>query len=171
MKNNGIVRRIDELGRIVIPKGIRNKLRIYEGDRLEININDNIIEIQKYNAFHNNFDVVTNILLALEKETKESFAIISEQKIFTTSLNVPHDIIVGEEVNNDLFNKLFELKIFEIDNHSILHQGRKHSFTLMPISYNSEILGGLIIFKLGISPEQIKIIQAFRNLITLILKV
>ena len=36
MKATGIVRRIDDLGRIVIPKEIRRTLRIKEGDPLEI---------------------------------------------------------------------------------------------------------------------------------------
>lgn len=36
MKATGIVRRIDDLGRVVIPKEIRRTLRIHEGDPLEI---------------------------------------------------------------------------------------------------------------------------------------
>ena len=36
MKATGIVRRIDELGRIVIPKEIRRTMRIRNGDPLEI---------------------------------------------------------------------------------------------------------------------------------------
>lgn len=36
MKATGIVRRIDDLGRVVIPKEIRRTLRIKEGDPLEI---------------------------------------------------------------------------------------------------------------------------------------
>ena len=36
MKATGIVRRIDELGRVVIPKEIRRTLRIREGDALEV---------------------------------------------------------------------------------------------------------------------------------------
>ena len=36
MKATGIVRRIDDLGRIVIPKEIRRSFRIHEGDPLEI---------------------------------------------------------------------------------------------------------------------------------------
>ena len=36
MKATGIVRRVDDLGRIVIPKEIRRTLRIREGDPLEL---------------------------------------------------------------------------------------------------------------------------------------
>ena len=40
MKATGIVRRIDDLGRVVIPKEIRRNFRIREGDPLEIYTND-----------------------------------------------------------------------------------------------------------------------------------
>lgn len=36
MRATGIVRRIDDLGRVVVPKEIRRQLRIYEGDALEL---------------------------------------------------------------------------------------------------------------------------------------
>ena len=38
MKATGIVRRIDDLGRVVIPKEIRRTMRIREGDPLEIHM-------------------------------------------------------------------------------------------------------------------------------------
>ena len=41
MKNFGIIRRIDDLGRIVIPKEIRRNLRVKEGTPIEITINEN----------------------------------------------------------------------------------------------------------------------------------
>ena len=41
MKNLGIVRRIDDLGRIVIPKDARKQLNIQEGDAMEIWLDDN----------------------------------------------------------------------------------------------------------------------------------
>jgi len=40
MKATGIVRRIDDLGRVVIPKEVRRTLRIREGDPMEIYIGD-----------------------------------------------------------------------------------------------------------------------------------
>lgn len=49
IKATGIVRRIDDLGRIVIPKEIRRAMRIYEGDPLEIFFDtDHNIVLKKY---------------------------------------------------------------------------------------------------------------------------
>ena len=49
MKATGIVRRIDDLGRIVIPKEIRRSFRIKEGDPLEIFTNaDGEVIFKKY---------------------------------------------------------------------------------------------------------------------------
>ena len=48
MKETGIVRRIDDLGRIVIPKEIRRTMRISEGDPLELFLAGNNIVLHKY---------------------------------------------------------------------------------------------------------------------------
>lgn len=50
MKATGIVRRIDDLGRVVIPKEIRRTLRIREGDPLEIFIEKDCVCFQKYSV-------------------------------------------------------------------------------------------------------------------------
>lgn len=48
MKSTGMVRRVDELGRIVIPKEIRNKLEIDVKDPIEIYVEGNSIVLRKY---------------------------------------------------------------------------------------------------------------------------
>lgn len=48
MKNTGIVRKVDELGRVVIPKELRNTLGINERDPLEIYVEGHKIILQKY---------------------------------------------------------------------------------------------------------------------------
>lgn len=50
MKATGIVRRVDDLGRVVIPKEIRRSLKIREGDPLEIFIENNGVCFQKYST-------------------------------------------------------------------------------------------------------------------------
>ena len=48
MKSTGIVRRVDELGRIVIPIELRNKLKIAEKDPIEIFVDGSSIVLKKY---------------------------------------------------------------------------------------------------------------------------
>lgn len=48
MKSTGIIRRLDDLGRIVIPKEIRHRLGVTEGDPMEILVNGNQLILEKY---------------------------------------------------------------------------------------------------------------------------
>ena len=50
MKATGIIRRIDDLGRVVIPRDIRRSLKIREGDPLEILIEKNCVCFKKYST-------------------------------------------------------------------------------------------------------------------------
>ena len=50
MKATGIIRRIDDLGRVVIPREIRRTLKIREGDPLEIYFDRGAVIFQKYQA-------------------------------------------------------------------------------------------------------------------------
>ncbi len=69
MKATGIVRRIDDLGRVVIPKEIRRTMRIREGDPLEIyTSNDGEVIFKKYSAIsemYENASQVADILYKL----------------------------------------------------------------------------------------------------------
>lgn len=62
MRTTGIVRRIDDLGRVVIPKEIRKEMRIREGDPLEIFVdrNEGLVCFQKY-------DIETDYLTELKR--------------------------------------------------------------------------------------------------------
>lgn len=53
MKETGMVRRIDELGRVVIPKEIRRTLRIREGEPLEIYVERDELVLRKYSPLAN----------------------------------------------------------------------------------------------------------------------
>ncbi|MBQ7314893.1 MAG: AbrB/MazE/SpoVT family DNA-binding domain-containing protein [Clostridia bacterium] len=48
MKATGIIRNVDELGRIVIPKELRRKLEIEHGDAVEIFVDEDLIILRKY---------------------------------------------------------------------------------------------------------------------------
>ena len=48
MKATGIIRKVDELGRVVIPIEIRNKFNIVEKDPIEIYVDESSIVLKKY---------------------------------------------------------------------------------------------------------------------------
>ena len=53
MKATGIVRKVDELGRIVLPKDIRRSLGLKEGTPMEIFINGNMLVLKQYSQLQN----------------------------------------------------------------------------------------------------------------------
>ena len=48
---SGIVRRIDELGRIVIPKEMRKTMRLQVGDEMEITSSGDTLTLRRYSGF------------------------------------------------------------------------------------------------------------------------
>lgn len=75
MKATGIIRHIDDLGRVVIPKEIRRTLRIREGDPFEIFIENNAVVFQKYQPLAINNDVVDTAFAMLKASSLDKFAI------------------------------------------------------------------------------------------------
>jgi stage V sporulation protein T len=52
MKSTGIVRRIDDLGRVVIPKEVRRTMHIKEGDPLELFMEGEYVCFKRYDSCH-----------------------------------------------------------------------------------------------------------------------
>ena len=83
MKLAGIVRRIDELGRIVIPKEIRKTLHIKNGENLEIfTQNDNIV-LKKYSELGNLKELSDTITKSLNQLLKENILITDTDKFIS----------------------------------------------------------------------------------------
>ena len=61
MKATGFVRRIDDLGRVVIPKEVRRILNIREGDPLEVYVDSNMVILTPYAPWKDMSDQVQDI--------------------------------------------------------------------------------------------------------------
>ena len=64
----GIIRRIDDLGRIVIPKEIRRKLNIKEGDPLELSLDENKVIFELYIPICDYEDSIKRIIERLKQD-------------------------------------------------------------------------------------------------------
>ena len=79
MKATGIVRRIDDLGRVVIPKEIRRTLRIREGDPLEIYTErDGEVIFKKYSPMGDLTEAATQMCESISKNTGH-IAVVSDR--------------------------------------------------------------------------------------------
>ena len=69
MRATGIIRRVDDLGRIVIPKDIRREMRIIEGEPLEIFVdrNENLVGFKKYDIERNYLAELKRLLDSIEE--------------------------------------------------------------------------------------------------------
>lgn len=68
MKATGIVRRIDDLGRVVIPKEIRRTMHLFEGDPLEIYTAEHgLLILKKYSAVMSLGDISSDLVEVLSK--------------------------------------------------------------------------------------------------------
>lgn len=64
MRATGIIRRLDELGRIVVPREIRRTMHLKEGDRVELFVHEDYICMRKYftTALEENMRDIENVL-------------------------------------------------------------------------------------------------------------
>lgn len=87
MKATGIVRNIDPLGRIVIPKEMRRTLGIAEGDPMEIYMADGGVMIQKYHP---------------EDSWTEQIAQLGNKIIQDTSISMETRVVIVQRLNEIL---------------------------------------------------------------------
>ena len=94
MKATGIVRRIDDLGRVVIPKEIRRTLRIREGDPLEIYTErDGEVIFKKYSPMGDLADFAVQICDAIGKNTGRIAAVCDRDSVIALSGAPKRDLL------------------------------------------------------------------------------
>ena len=104
--NTGIVRKIDELGRIVIPKEIRKSLNIRNGEDVQIFIRDEEIVLKKYKKLLTVKDSAIKYLYSFRKITDSTVFITDKDKIIASTL----ENLLGEKIDDKILNLIEERK-------------------------------------------------------------
>ena len=106
MKATGIVRRIDDLGRVVIPKEIRRTLRIRESDQLEIfTDNDGEIILKKYSPIGELGSFAKQYAESLS-QVSGHVALIADRDQFIAASGSNSKQILGRSVSKELEEKM-----------------------------------------------------------------
>lgn len=103
MNSNNYIRKIDDLGRIVIPKEVRNKLKIQDNESILISYDNNKINISKF-SYLNNYNKFLNELCNLLTEIYKIEIVITDREkiIFTNQTgqykNEYHEDIIKDSI-------------------------------------------------------------------------
>ncbi|HIT68350.1 MAG TPA: stage V sporulation protein T [Candidatus Aphodomonas merdavium] len=153
MRATGIVRRIDELGRVVIPKEIRRTLRIREGDPLEIYTDrDGEVILKKYSPIGE--------IAAFAKDYTESLfrsmghiACICDRDMVVAASGVPRKELWDKPISRELeaaiqnrqsvtINKALGGKVFSVTNEE---EPAYTAQVFSPIIADGEAIGGVLL--------------------------
>ena len=99
MKATGVIRRIDDLGRVVIPKEIRKNLRIKEGDNLEIFVQNEEVILKKYSMMNKINDLAQELTDAIYTFMKHSIFITDTDSVIAGSGPLKKDYI-GKNISD-----------------------------------------------------------------------
>lgn len=145
MKATGVVRRIDDLGRIVIPKEIRRSLKINDGDSLEIFVDTNEVILKKYSLLDDMVDLSKKLVNTVKKVYNKNILVTDKDKVIAVTKELSKDYLdksltstIQDKINNrnNYICKDFTNIILNVDINS--------NYYLEPIIVNSDILGSVI---------------------------
>lgn len=146
MKSTGVVRRIDELGRIVIPKEIRRNLGIREGENVEIFTDNDSIILKKYYRMSTSCDLANELCELIYNTFNYKIIITDREKI------IAHAGINYELKNHLLSQEYLDIiegrEIKHIEN-EIINLGEytlKGNFIFIPIISLNDSIGLIIMY-------------------------
>ena len=140
MKATGIVRRIDDLGRVVVPKEIRRTLRIREGDPLEIYTDrEGQIILKKYSPVGELGEFARQYAESLAQTTGNVICITDRDQIIAVSGGSRKDMLM-KPISTQLENL-----IEERENITATREEEFQAQAISPIICEGDAIGSVII--------------------------
>ena len=146
MKSTGVVRRIDELGRIVIPKEIRRNLGIRDGENIEIFTDNDSIILKKYYRLRTNSDLASSLCELVYNSFNYKMIITDREKVIAYA-GLSSDIF-GHRLNNE-YLQMIEAREIKIKENSSLSFGEytlNGNFIFIPIISLNDSIGLIIMY-------------------------
>ncbi|MVP02185.1 MULTISPECIES: stage V sporulation protein T [Paenibacillus] len=150
MKATGIVRRIDDLGRVVIPKEIRRTLRIREGDPLEIFVDrDGEVILKKYSPIGELGDFAKEYAESLYESTNHITLITDRDNVIAVAGGSKKEYMdkqIGQIVETTMENRKAAIETgsgsYEISKDNPENYS---SFVIAPIVAGGDPIGSVIL--------------------------
>ena len=82
----GIVRRIDELGRIVMPKEVRKRLRMDSGDLVDISIEEDSVVLSKFHPLNHDQELIASFCTSVKETYQTDMIVTNLHKVVYSTL-------------------------------------------------------------------------------------
>lgn len=152
MNQIGSIRRLDELGRIVIPKEIRKELRIKSGDNFEIYLNGQDIILKKHSPLESFKELSHSISQTIYTKLKKDILIISGETIIENTIKEIKEKNISDELYN-LFSSrqtvLFHSKKIYLTENYLINK----DLIISPLNVGGDILGAIIVVGENLTEE------------------
>lgn len=148
MKSTGIVRRIDELGRIVIPKEIRRNLRIRDSEMLEIFVDNDMIVLKKYSKLSDTVEIAKKLSDILYHTLNKNIFVTDFDTFIAVSGGLKKKYIGGQLssfLENLLKNKVVSKSNSLVEIELIEKKKELCSYMSSPICVNGDVVGLVLI--------------------------
>jgi len=156
MKATGIVRRIDDLGRVVIPKEIRRTMRIREGDPLEIYTDrDGEVIFKKYSPIGEISQFAAQYAETLYK-TCSLAVVISDRDAVIAAAGLPRREYTDRKLSQQLEDIIEGRSFYAADPAEeipVIEGGQHYLSCAMPIISGGDITGCVASVRAGDSPS------------------
>ena len=172
MKATGVIRRIDDLGRIVIPKEIRKTLRIKEGESLEIFVDNNEqVILKKHSMVKKLSDLAQELTDSIHTFSKNNVLITDNDNILAISGNLKKQYLnlpISEELENKINRREEMLERHSKLIHIIEDEGIEATFAVSPIIVNGDTVGLVMILsnKEIVTEDDFKLAQIAAKFLT-----
>ena len=148
MKATGIVRRIDDLGRVVIPKEIRRTMRIREGEPLEIYVdNDGEVILKKYSPMGELSDFSKEYAEAMNQTIGHVVCISDRDVMIAVSGGLKKELM-GKSVGDSIEQAMEDRRLISGSKNHIIKDQMDESIgdsVIAPIVSQGDPIGSVII--------------------------
>jgi len=148
MKSTGVVRRVDDLGRIVIPKEIRRNLKIRDGEEIEIYIDDGSVILKKHSVI-NDINDVSKKMIDIVSSLLGKTILVSDRDSFIVGSGDLKKIYIGKSISAFVNSIILERKHFVEKSVSPVYLTEKvednYSYSIYPIICHGDVLGSVVL--------------------------
>lgn len=146
MKATGVVRRIDDLGRIVLPKELRRTMRIKEGESLEIFTDgDNMIVLKKYSPFSQIDSFVKDYVDSFNQTYKQNMIVCDLDKVIYSSLDGLYDKKITNSLDSIIKKRNTHISSKDQSLNIVDGISLSKDIIIKPINIYGDVLGCVII--------------------------